>query len=335
MNVTTDLTADEPTLVRCAHDFFSTHHTQCRQQLPAWRERIGHFLDVPIAVAELDNGFQGSIESYSSADLTFMACRTDAVSQTRSAARISTDAVRRYVFHVAVEGAIETSTGLYPKRIATQSVPGVLALDMGQPMSMTRARCHLLALFVPRALIESVIPEAESIHGRVIEYHSPLARLIPGQLGDLQRNLPRMSASDAYSAMHNCALLIAAAFGQQAQLTGNARAAARAAVIGMLRRYVDANLHDSDLTPERVLRVSQLSRPTLYRMFEHEGGLAAYIRNRRLMQAAVDLRNFPDKHVVEIAYSLGFKSASEFNRAFRRAYDMPPLEFRYFALRTR
>jgi hypothetical protein len=32
--------------------------------------------------------------------------------------------------------------------------------------------------------------------------------------------------------------------------------------------------------------------------------------------------------VIEIAYGLGFKSASDFTRAFRRAYDMAPQDFR-------
>ncbi|TKC87739.1 helix-turn-helix domain-containing protein [Trinickia terrae] len=34
------------------------------------------------------------------------------------------------------------------------------------------------------------------------------------------------------------------------------------------------------------------------------------------------------KAVVEIAYDLGFNSASDFNHAFRRAYGMSPLDFR-------
>jgi AraC-like DNA-binding protein len=107
---------------------------------------------------------------------------------------------------------------------------------------------------------------------------------------------------------------------------------ARAAAFASARRYIDENLHEADLSPERVLDASPLSRPTLYRLFEYEGGLAAYIRNRRLAQAADDLRRYLNKPVVEIAYGLGFTSASDFNRAFRRAFEMSPLEFRYFSL---
>jgi AraC-like DNA-binding protein len=329
-----DFPADAATLQRCVHERFTTDRETPQRQLPAWRDRLSHFLDVPITRAQIAHGFRGSIESYRSGDLSFMDCRTDAVGQQRRAARISTDSVRTYVFHVLMEGVIETTTGLYPKRIATQTLPGILALDMGQPMQMARTDCRVLALFAPRSLIETVLPEPEAIHGKMLDYHTPVARMVPEHLAHLCHALPLMSAADAHDAMRVCTLLIATAFGEQARLNGNARAAARAAAFASARRYIDDNLHETDLSPERVLGVSPLSRPTLYRLFEHEGGLAAYIRNRRLAQAAEDLRRYPHRPVVEIAYGLGFASASDFNRAFRRAFDMSPLEFRHFSLVT-
>lgn len=313
-------------------DRFSTEHEAPHQQLLAWRQRIGYFLDVPISRADQARGFHGTIDAWRGGDLTFMDCCTDPVSQSRSAARISTDTVRQYAFHILVDGAIETRTGTHPKRVAMQSAPGIVALDMGQPMQMTRSGCRLQALFLPRTLLASVLPEPESIHGSVIEYRSPIARLIPAQLAELARNIQHMSASESSEAMRTCALLIGAAFGKEAGLAGNARAAVRAAAFAQARRYIDENLHESDLSPESVLRTSPLSRPTLYRLFENEGGLAAYIRNRRLSQAAEELRRYPHKAVIEIAYGLGFNSASDFNRAFRRAYEMSPLDFRQFSL---
>ncbi|SIT41597.1 Transcriptional regulator, AraC family [Paraburkholderia ribeironis] len=326
--MTTDSAATHAAATGCVYNHFDTRHAAPRDQLLAWRDRLDHFLDVPISRRGLADGFSGTIDSYRVGDLAFMDCRTDPVSQTRSVARISTDSVRQLVFHVAVEGTLETGTGLYPKRTALQSTPGILALDMNQPMRMTRSACRVLAFFLPRELVESVLPEAESIHGSVVDYRSPLGRLIPGHLANLCKQLPTMSPHDAYDAIHTCAMLIAAAFGKDKGLSGNARAAARTAMFATARRYIDANLGQPDLTLENVLAVSQLSRPTLYRLFESEGGLAAYIRNRRLREAADELHRYPRKAIVEVAYGLGFNSASDFNRAFRRAYDMSPSDFR-------
>ncbi|EEA01679.1 transcriptional regulator, AraC family [Burkholderia sp. H160] len=310
------------------YSHFDTYGTVPRVQLPVWRERVGHFLDVPISRQQLADGFRGSIDTYRVGGMAFMDCRTDPVAQTRSVARISTDNVRQIVFHVAVEGTFETSTGLYPKRHALQTRPGILALDMNQPMRMTRGPCRLLALFLPREMIDAVLPEAASIHGRVIEYQSPLSRLIPAQLAELCRGLPAMDAPAAQEALRTCALLIAAAFGKERGLTGSARAAARAAMFATARRYIDAHLGEVDLTVDSVLAVSRLSRPTLYRLFEPEGGLVAYIRNRRLREAADELHRYPHRPVINVAFGWGFNSASDFNRAFRRAYDMSPGDFR-------
>jgi AraC-like DNA-binding protein len=81
-----------------------------------------------------------------------------------------------------------------------------------------------------------------------------------------------------------------------------------------------------------VVQTLQLKRATIYRWFEHEGGLGAYIRNRRLREAADELVRYPHVQVAEIAFGLGFQSASDFTRAFRRAFDMSPQDMRARAL---
>ncbi|WP_201748518.1 hypothetical protein, partial [Escherichia coli] len=73
-------------------------------------------------------------------------------------------------------------------------------------------------------------------------------------------------------------LLLLAAFGKDARLAGNARAAGRAAMFAEVRRYIQANLHQAGLTPDSVIQALRLPRPTVYRLFQHEGGLGAYIR---------------------------------------------------------
>ncbi len=102
----------------------------------------------------------------------------------------------------------------------------------------------------------------------------------------------------------------------------------RAVMVDQVRRYVQAHLCDDELSPESVLSALQLPRSTLYRLFQREGGLGAYIRHLRLRHAADDLIRYPHTLVLDIAFGLGFKSASVFTRAFRRAYGMAPQEYR-------
>jgi AraC-like DNA-binding protein len=179
--------------------------------------------------------------------------------------------------------------------------------------------------------------DGAGIHGRIVQKQSPLAGVVLDHLAAVAREIPSLDPASAIDALHAGAQLLLAAFRKAARLSGADRAALQAVLMGQVRRYVEANLHHDDLTPTSVVQALQLKRATIYRWFEHEGGLGAYIRNRRLREAADELVRFPHLQVAEIAYGLGFKSPSDFTRAFRRAFDMSPQDMRAraFDLRLR
>lgn len=300
------------------------------RRLQAWRERVGHVMDVGSANDD-DAGrpFHAAIDRYDAGGIVFTDCRSDAMRLERSLARISTDSVRDYALHVFLEGDVEdVAVRSSPRPRGAAAATRVLALDMGQPVRMRRNNCRVLTFFVPGALVKEVFPDPEAIHCRAMQVDTPIARLAVRQVEALGRDIAHMTASVAQNAVRESAQLLLAGFGKEARLSGDARAAARVAMFGQVRRYVQANLHRGDLSPEQVLGALHLPRPTLYRLFQHEGGLGAYIRHLRLRHAADDLARYPHLMVTDVAYGVGFKSASDFTRAFRRAYDMSPQEFR-------
>jgi len=301
-------------------------------QAQAWREYVGRIMDVPVSRSQRELGFRGDITTYVLKDLIFLDIRTDAVCQVRKSGNISRDGLRDYVFHVAIEGIIETEVG-NGNRKAAQFVPGILALDMNQTMRMVRpAAARVLAFFLPRHVVEAAIPDAESIHGRVVNYSSPLTRLLFDHLVALCRSLPTLPPSELDAALRRCGDLILAAFVKQTRLESGQRAAVRAAWQDKIRLYIDANLYRQDLTPEHLLQTFPLSRPSLYRLFEAEGGLAAYVRNCRLREAANELVLAPQTAIAEIGRDLAFQSPAHFSRVFRSVYGMAPLDFRAMQL---
>ncbi len=312
-----------------AHSHFSVSEEPPQRQLLAWRDRVGHVIDVLPSSSDIEKPFRASIDRYDAGGLVFTDCRSDAMLLERSLARISTDRVRDYAFHVFLEGGVdEVAVHASPREVAS-STAGILALDLNQPVRMRRSACRVLTFFVPGALVAEVLPDAEAIHGRTIRSNTaPLTRLAVEHVVALGQNIANLSAPAAESAMRTGTQLLVAAFGRQSGLSGNARAAARAAMFGRVRRHIQVNLHRPELSPKSVLNALQLPRPTLYRMFQHEGGLGTYIRHLRLRHAANDLARYPHLMVTDIAYSVGFKSASDFTRAFRRAYGMAPQDFR-------
>ena len=322
-------TSETPETARIVRQHFTVTGEATRLQAPAWSDYVGRFLQVPVSRAQIANGFHGTLDTYVLKDMIFLDSRTDPVVHARTVGGISTDVMRDYVFHVMVEGIIETATRVPSQAKAAQFVPGILALDLSQPMRMTRPTwARVLAFFLPRAMVEAAVPDAESLHGRVVTYTSPLARLLLDQLAELCRRLPALEGTESEELVRNCAQLILAAFARNSRLEGGARAAVRAATLGQVQRHVKANLHRGDLSPDSILCAFPLPRPTLYRMFEPEGGLAAYIRNCRLREAANELVDSPLLPIMDIADHFGFGSASGFTHAFRRHYGRAPLEFR-------
>lgn len=316
------------------HSYFNVQAQAPQRRLLAWRDRVGHVIDVVPSLSDLDKPFQASIDRYSVGDLVFTDCRSDSMLLERSLARISTDNVRDYVFQVFLEGDVDNLTVRASPRNRTSSRASILALDMGQPVRMRRNSARLLTFFVPGTVAAEVFPDPESIHGRTIRDETPLTRLVIEHVTALSQNIAGMDAKAADSAIRSSAQLLVSAFGKQAGLSGNARAAARAAMFGRVRRYVQANLRRESLSPETVLNALELPRPTLYRLFQHEGGLGAYIRHLRLRHAADELARRQHLTVTEIAYGLGFKSSPDFTRAFRRAYGMAPQDFRALSSRA-
>ena len=326
-------TASAQATPRVIHRHFTVSDEATALQALAWRDYVSRSVDVPLSRTQVANGFRARIDTYVLDKLAYLDTRTDPLVQIRSAAKISGDNNRDFVFHVAVDGIIETLTGPHSERKSLQFAPGILALDMGQPLRMERpAYSRVLAFFIPRAMVEERVPDAAAIHGNVIAYTSPLTRLLRDHVVTLSKALPHMNDVDAERAVRAGAELAIAAFAKQTRLSGGARAAARAALLDQIKRHIDANLHSDTLTPESVLGEFNVPRPTLYRMFEPDGGLNAYIRNCRLREAASELVRFPQTSIMEIAFGLGFNSHSDFTRSFRRIYGMSPGDYRYESL---
>ena len=93
-------------------------------------------------------------------------------------------------------------------------------------------------------------------------------------------------------------------------------------------RVVNDNISDSDLSVEKVAQEVGISRAQLQRkMKEIAGtGLATFIRELRLKQAAVLLQN-GDLSISQVAYRVGFSAPNVFSTDFKKQYGLTPKEY--------
>jgi len=111
----------------------------------------------------------------------------------------------------------------------------------------------------------------------------------------------------------------------------------RGAALESLKCLVEQHLDSPALSTEFICARSGWSRATVYRLFETEGGLARYIRRRHLLRAFRELTSGQPPHlrIVDLALAHQFASEASFNRAFRRAFGIPPGKARHLAASSR
>lgn len=98
-----------------------------------------------------------------------------------------------------------------------------------------------------------------------------------------------------------------------------------------VQNFIREHLGDAGLAPGDIAAANHISVRTLHRLFQDEGlTVAAYIRRQRLEHARRDLAD-PTRAttpVHAVAARWGFPHPSDFSRAFRNTYGMPPGEYR-------
>lgn len=95
------------------------------------------------------------------------------------------------------------------------------------------------------------------------------------------------------------------------------------------RRFISNNIASPNLTPEALSQELAISRTRLYELFEASGGVANYIRQRRLLTARAILADPSDtRKISEVGMAVGFESAANFSRAFTQQLGYSPSNIR-------
>ncbi|MEP1209905.1 MAG: AraC family transcriptional regulator [Rhizobiaceae bacterium] len=95
------------------------------------------------------------------------------------------------------------------------------------------------------------------------------------------------------------------------------------------QNFILHNLDQPDLDVSSIADHVNASRATLYRAFQSEGGVRESVNNIRLNAARQMLHSNPPIRglVVNVAFSCGFRSPNQFNRAFKEKFQLTPSEF--------
>ncbi|MGA0595042.1 helix-turn-helix transcriptional regulator [Enterovirga sp. CN4-39] len=223
--------------------------------------------------------------------------------------------------------------GVWDDRGAKSGPGSIQFADFARPSAHASTGGRTIVLTLPRTIATDWGFHAERLHGLVLD--SPLANFLVSHLQNLLRSARGLPASSAPALTRGILDLLALAMREVGAGIPQERVG-RHGLRLVARRIIDAELGSAALTIERLCRRLRVSRSTLHRAFELEGGVQAYIRSRRLAAAREALEN---PHGVEpvhaIADRLGFSDAAHLSRLFRSRYGMSPSDCRAQARRQR
>ena len=301
------------------------------QALARMRAETRDICDVTPLTAEED--FHVTTATMMSSNAVLLDSRITDVEYARTPTHVARGVLNHYQISLCIDGEMRFSSG---RRDVTMRPGDICLIDMAQPNhTVLRGggdRTRLMALILQRAMLAPRLAHPDSATATVLSADHPHARLIASHFAELAVSArPGVPSVDA--TVEAIADLMAAAAGGTANIVAGVDRAERHLYLAMIKRHIAENLETDLLTATEFCRQFGISRATLYRLFEADGGLAHYIREQRLNLAFQKMisQTEADKRLMNLAISMKFSSDSTFIRAFRRKFGLTPGELRELA----
>lgn len=242
----------------------------------------------------------------------------------RPAQKIRRDSLDHYLVEAYVGGS---TVGHVGSATCGFEAGDVGFFDLGQPFTMESSQSESIAIALPRAMVERLIPDAAGMHGTVLR--GGMAGLLGAHMLALYRHAASLSAEQADAASAATMAMTAACLAPTAGSLRRAQGPIDAVLLRRAQQYIVEHVQAPDLSVRRLCTTLRVSRSHLYRAFAAHGGVAAYIQACRLAAAHAALHDRSDRRrISDIAYDHGFASAAHFSRAFRRQFSLSPGDVR-------
>jgi AraC-like DNA-binding protein len=184
------------------------------------------------------------------------------------------------------------------------------------------------SLRIPRAVLTSLVVDADDSVMRLISHKSQALRLLTGYAGMLMNgNVPAEPALQRLAAGHLhelMSLTLSPTLDAADMARGRGIQAAR---LREAKIYIISNCCRQDISVSAVAEHLGVTRRYLQRLFEGDGNtFSAFLLDERLKLAHRMLSEvrFVDRAIGSIAYDVGFGDLSYFNRCFRKLYGITP-----------
>ena len=287
----------------------------------AFRDTLVHLYTVSLLHPSHEARFTLATRTYPTPRAILMRTQGTGFAMTRSPAAVARGA-DQLIIMLQCEGAVDTDCGERRARIE----PGDVAIfDYARPFRSVATDYVNLIVHLTREHVPSALLGLKP-HGLVFSHKTGAARLIGAAIQALHAQADDLTVSEAEAAIEGIVALTTAL--ARARLGGDELHRVKSRRKAALD-YIETHLGNPRLGPDEIANAVHVSRASLYRLLAAEGGIRAVLLARRLDQVLrLMLADDKDERSLkEVAKRCGFGGASQFNRAFRARFGVPPRQY--------
>lgn len=303
---------------------FDTSLIDPKDRYDAWDQNMGVLFDTSTADRKaLASDIDAQINASHLGEALFGTTLSSSQLFERAEPRVARDALD----HILVQVFVKGGTIVDGEHKLDQG--DILIMDLDKPHRQLNSEFEVLTLVLPRELDTKLSEMLAPLHGKKLAGQNPMAGFIGDHMKAFWRHIPHMNTGQANAALHGTLGLIKGWLEQDELLDEGGPSEVSMELGKSVRRYIDVHLSDP-LTPAELTTIFRISRTYLYRLFAEDGGVMAYITERRLRLALRMLTqpSYAGQSIGAIGFNCGFSSESYFSRSFRSRFGVTPSEAR-------
>jgi AraC-like DNA-binding protein len=195
-------------------------------------------------------------------------------------------------------------------------------------------RRHLIDGMLDQADTTGIVVPCTHLHGLPLEDHDLLFdavrnRLLATHILDIYRQLPTTHPNNASTIVKEFVAFLRRLLDPSQATDVLEGHELYGGLLVLAKAIVQENLSRATLSPEFIAGQMQISRSTLYRMFEPEGGVMHFVQGERLRAVRDALSDPMEKRTItRLAEVYAFNTISQLSHSFRNCYGTPPQAWR-------
>lgn len=303
------------------HQILQSEGLSQKENYEYWRTGVASLFEAVPSRDDLE-GFRADLASYNLGH--FLVGKSSASAQRfhRSGELVAATGVDHLLVQLYVKGECAyNADGGMGKGVAGD----IVCFDLSRPMRSQTTDMDIISLILPRSMIRLMPRTIDELHGARVDGSSTLGVLLGEHMLSMAKLAPKLAGPDGKLAAEVASVLVSS--GLSAAIAAE-RGTLMDTNLQTIQAFIERHLTNPALSADMIMRQFALSRSALYRLFEPIGGIADYIRERRLKLAQLKLASVGTARgsVAKLAYSTGFASENAFSRAFQQHFGIRPSE---------